>query len=186
MPRITFHPLTPDRWNDFETLFGKNGACGGCWCMSWRLSAKDFKQKQGDANRKSMKKIVAKEIPPGILAYDSNDAVGWIALSPREIFIRLEKSRVLAPVDTQPVWSVSCFFVRKDHRKQGLTVELLQAAAKFAKRNKAKILEGYPQELTQVLSPPFVWTGLASAFRAAGFEEVARRSATRPIMRLYL
>ncbi|HVZ15668.1 MAG TPA: GNAT family N-acetyltransferase [Terriglobales bacterium] len=186
MPRITFHPLTPDRWNDFETLFGKNGACGGCWCMSWRLSAKDFKQKQGDVNRRAMKRIVANEIPPGILAYDGNEAVGWIALSPREIFIRLEKSRVLAPVDTQPVWSVSCFFVRKDHRKQGLTVELLQAAAKVAKRNKAKILEGYPQELTQVLSPPFVWTGLASAFRAAGFEEVARRSATRPIMRLYL
>jgi len=186
MPQFTFHPLTSDRWPDFETLFGKNGACGGCWCMAWRLSSKDFKQKQGEPNRRAMRKIVATEIPPGLLAYEGKEPVGWIALSLREAFVRLEKSRVLAPVDDKPVWSVVCFFIRKDHRKQGLSVELLKAAAKLAKRHKAKILEGYPQELKKDLPAPFVWTGLASAFRKAGFKEVARRSKTRPIMRLEL
>lgn len=186
MTRFTFHPLTPDRWPDFELLFGKNGACGGCWCMAWRLPTKEFKQKQGEANRRAMKKIVATETAPGVLAYDGKEPVGWIAVAPRKAFVRLAGSRILAPVDDQPVWSVMCFFVRKDHRRQGLSVELLRAAAKFAKRNKAKVLEGYPQELTKDLPAPFVWTGLVSAFRRAGFEEAARRSPSRPIMRLVL
>jgi GNAT superfamily N-acetyltransferase len=154
--------------------------------MAWRLTSKGFKQKQGASNRRAMKKVVATQTPPGLLAYDDDEPVAWIALSPRETFVRLSSSKVLAPVDDKPVWSVVCFFVRKDHRKQGLTVELLQAAAKFAKRNRAKILEGYPQELNKDLPAPFVWTGLAPAFRKAGFEEVARRSPTRPIMRLEL
>jgi len=186
MSKLSFHPLTPDRWADFELLFGKNGACGGCWCMAWRLLPKDFKQKQGDGNRRAMKKIAETQTPPGLLAYDGREPVGWIALAPRETFVRLEGSKVLAPVDDRPVWSVTCFFVRKDHRKRGLMTELLKAASKFAKKNRAKILEGYPQDLKKELAPPFVWTGLISAFRKAGFEEVARRSATRPIMRLEL
>lgn len=186
MPEITFHPITPERWPDFETLFGKNGACGGCWCMAWRLLSKEFKQMQGDPNRRAMKKIVAAQTPPGVLAYEGKEPVGWISLGPRQDFVRLASSRILAPVDDQPVWAVICFFIRKDHRKQGLSTELLKAAAQFAKKNKAKILEGYPHELKKDLPPPFVWTGLVSAFRKAGFEEVARRSATRPIMRLAL
>lgn len=186
MPKLTFHPLTADRWHDFELLFGKNGACGGCWCMAWRLVPKEFKQQQGDSNRRAMKKIVSTRTPPGVLAYDGKEPVGWVAIAPREMFVRLEGSKVLAPVDDKPVWSIMCFFIRKDHRRQGLSVELLKAAGKFAKKNRAKIVEGYPQDLKKDLPAPFVWTGLTSAFRSAGFEEVARRSATRPIMRLCL
>ena len=154
--------------------------------MAWRLKSNDFKQKQGEPNRRAMKKIVNSGVPPGLLAYDGQDPVGWIALAPRETYVRLDSSKILAAIDDKPVWSVVCFFVRKDHRNHGLTVELLHAAAKFARKNRAKILEGYPQELKKDLPAPFVWTGLASAFRNAGFEEVARRSATRPIMRLEL
>jgi GNAT superfamily N-acetyltransferase len=186
MSKLTYHPLTPDRWSDFETLFGNNGACGGCWCMAWRLTTKEFKEKQGAPNHRAMKKIVQAQTPPGLLAYDGNEPVGWIAFAPREVFVRLQGSRILAPVDDQPVWSIVCFFIRKDHRNQGLSAELLKAAAKLAKKNKAKILEGYPHDLKKDLPPPFVWTGLVSAFHKAGFEEVARRSAARPIMRLKL
>ncbi|MGZ4816562.1 MAG: GNAT family N-acetyltransferase [Terriglobales bacterium] len=154
--------------------------------MAWRISRKEFSLKKGDGNRRAMKKIVSSQTSPGLLAYDGKEPIGWIALAPREVFVRLEDSKVLAPIDDTPVWSVVCFFVRKDYRKQCLTVELLQAASRFARKNKAKILEGYPQELSKELPAPFVWTGLASAFRKAGFEEVARRSKTRPIMRLQL
>jgi hypothetical protein len=49
------------------------------------------------------------------------------------------------------------------------------------------MLEGYPVEPREGLVPVvFVWTGLASAFRKAGFREVLRRSPTRPIFRLEL
>jgi GNAT superfamily N-acetyltransferase len=180
---ITFKPLTPARWQDFETLFGDNGACGGCWCMAWRLQNKAFQQNKGAGNKRAIKKVIEKGKPPGIVAYSGREPIGWISIAPRTEFVRLEGSKVLAPIDDQPVWSVSCFFVRKDFRQQGLTVELLNAAADFARKKGAKIVEGYPYDLNQKMAPPFVWTGLAAAFQKAGFKEAARRSKTRPIMR---
>jgi GNAT superfamily N-acetyltransferase len=180
---FTFKPLTPARWHDFETLFGINGACGGCWCMTWRQSNKDFQQKKGARNKRAMKKLVESGKPPGIIAYAGREPVGWISVAPREQFVRLQGSKVLAPVDDRPVCSVTCFFVRKDFRKQGLTIELLNAAAEFARQEGATILEGYPYDLKQDMPPPFVWTGLSASFEKAGFKEAVRRSKTRPIMR---
>ena len=136
--KFSFKPLTSDRWADFETLFGSNGACGGCWCMAWRLGNKEFQQRKGAGNKRAMKKLAAGKVPPGILAYAGDEAVGWISIAPRKEFVRLEKSRVLARVDEQPVWSVPCFFVRKDFRKRGLSTELLNAAAEFARKQGAK------------------------------------------------
>ena len=48
----------------------------------------------------------------------------------------------------------------------------------------AGIVEGYPTESTMENTPdPFIWTGTTSAFNKAGFQEVLRRSKSRPIMR---
>ena len=182
--RLTFHPLTPARWADFERLFGERGACGGCWCMWWRLKRSEFEQKKGAGNKRAMKAIVRKGDVPGIIAYAGKEPVGWCAVAPREDYGTLERSRILKPVDEQPVWSVVCFFVEKAHRDTGVSVELLEAAVAHAKRHGARIVEGYPVEPKQDRMPDaFAWFGLASAFERAGFEEVARRSPTRPIMR---
>ncbi len=180
---LTFKPLTPARWPDFEKLFGDNGACGGCWCMAWRRRPKDFRANSGTGNKRAFKKVVEKGTPPGILAYVGHEPVGWVSVAPRREFIRLEGSRVLAPLDDQPVWSATCFFIRKDFRNQGLTSKLLDAAAEFARKKGAKILEGYPYDVGGKQAPPFVWTGLLGSFANAGFQEAARRSRTRPIMR---
>ena len=187
LPGFAVHPLTPDRWEDFVTLFGRRGACGGCWCMMWRLTAPEFAKKKGPGNKRAMKPIVASGKIPGLLAYLGNEPVGWCAVGPREWYSRFERSRILKPVDDQPVWSVVCFFIAKPHRKKKLTVRLLQAAAEYAKTRGARIVEGYPTEPKQGSMPDvFAFVGLASAFRQAGFTEVARRSPTRPIMRRYL
>ena len=154
--------------------------------MAWRWKHSEFLQKKGAGAKRAFKKIVESGTPPGILAYSGKEPIAWIAIAPREQFVRLEGSRVLAPVDHQPVWSIPCFFVRKDFRHQGLSVQLLQAAADFARKQKARIVEGYPYDLDKEMPPPFVWTGLASSFERAGFTEAARRSKTRPIMRLEL
>jgi GNAT superfamily N-acetyltransferase len=184
--KFTFKPLTPERWKDFETLFGANGACGGCWCMAWRWQPKEFRQKKGDGAKRAFKKIVNGSVPPGLLAYAGKEAVGWVAIGPRTDYERLAGSKVLAPVDDQPVWCVPCFFIRKDYRNQGLSTELLKAAAVFAKRHKAKVVEGYPYDVEKKLPVVFVWTGLLGTYTKAGFKEVARRSDQRPIMRLSL
>jgi len=179
-----FAPLTPDRWKDLETLFGARGACGGCWCMAWRLAPKAFSAGKGECNRRAFMSVVKKGPPPGVLAYVGGEPVGWCAVAPRSAYPRLANSRVLAPVDDEPAWSVSCLFVTRAHRRKGLSAELLRAAAALAKSHGAGIVEGYPVDTRGKDQPaPFVWTGLPSAFLKAGFKEAARRSDTRPIMR---
>jgi GNAT superfamily N-acetyltransferase len=180
-----FRPLTTRNWADLERLFGPRGACAGCWCMWWRLERAKWGKQQGEKNRRAFQKIVATGGPTGVLAYLGREPVGWCAVAPRENYSRLARSRVLRPVDDQPVWSLTCFFVRKEHRRSGLTRQLLHAAVQYAVKHGAKIIEGYPQDPRRGEMPDaFAYTGFVSVFQEAAFEEVARRSATRPIMRL--
>jgi GNAT superfamily N-acetyltransferase len=181
---IDIVPATAARWKDLEGLFGARGACGGCWCMAWRKTKKEFDRDKGEANRKSLQALVKGGREPGLLAYADGEAVGWVAVAPREEYPRLGGSRVLAPVDDRPVWSVSCLFVRKGWRRRGLSVQLLEAAAEHAYARGAAIVEGYPVEVREGKLPdPFVWTGLLPAYLRAGYREAARRSPTRPIVR---
>jgi GNAT superfamily N-acetyltransferase len=181
---LEFHPLTPERWPDLEKLFGENGACGGCWCMWWRLTRSQFMKQRGKANREALKSIVESGDIPGILAFSDRHPVGWCAVAPRESFPSLERSRILKRVDDKPVWSVVCFFVAKSFRHKGITARLLEAAIEHVKGRGGKILEGYPVEPRNGKLPdPFAYTGVASAFLRSGFKEALRRSETRPIMR---
>jgi len=178
------HPLTLDRWDDFVGLFGPRGACAGCWCMYPRQTQAEFDTGKGAPNRRAMRRLVQREANPGLLGYVDGEAVAWCALGPREEYGRLARSRVLKPVDEQPVWSIVCLFVRKDQRGSGMSKRMLREAARYAAQQGGRILEGYPTEpRTDKMPDAFAWTGIASAFRAAGFVECARRSPTRPIMR---
>jgi len=60
------------------------------------------------------------------------------------------------------------------------------AAVEHARQRGARIVEAYPVDSTTRRADMSVYTGLASTFRELGFTEVARRSPTRPIMRLAL
>ncbi len=182
--RLKVRPATPARWSDLETLFGERGACGGCWCMAWRLRHKDYVAGKGARNRRALQKIVARGPAPGLIGYLGRKPVAWCAVAPRTEYAALSRSRVLAPVDAEPVWSISCLFVLRDCRRRGLSTRMLRAAVEFAASRGAKIIEGYPVVPHAERAPDaFLWTGIPSAFRKAGFEQVARRSASRPIMR---
>jgi GNAT superfamily N-acetyltransferase len=186
MKRISlrFHPVTPTRWPDLGELFGERGACGGCWCMFWRLPRKDFDAGKGPGNKKAFQGIVASGRRPGIIAYLGKEPIGWCAVAPREEYIALERSRILKPVDDEPVWSISCLFIKKPYRRKGVSAQLLRAAVDFAAKRGARVIEGYPVEPSMEKMPdPFLWHGVPSAFKAAGFKEVLRRSKSRPIMR---
>ena len=183
---LSFKPLKRNLWTDFEELFGPRGACAGCWCMFWKLRGKAFDEVRGYETRQMHKSIVDSGVPTGLLAYLHGEVVGWVAVEPRTAYERLAHSRVLKPVDEQPVWSVTCFFVAKRLRRQGITVELLKAAIDHVKLQGGRIVEGYPVETTGPMPAPFIYTGTASAFQQAGFQEVARRSPTRPIFRYFI
>lgn len=184
---IAIHPVTADRWADFAKLFGAKGACGGCWCMLWRLPRAAFEAGKGEKNRRAMQALIASGKIPGLLAYVGSQPVGWCSVAPREHFPALKNSRILQPVDAQPVWSISCLFVLKRFRQQGISVQLLRRAVAYVKQQGGKIVEGYPTEPKKDRLPDvFVWTGIASAYQKAGFKECLRRSATRPIMRFLI
>lgn len=184
LKKLIFLPATPARWPDLERLFGERGACGGCWCMAWRLRNIDWVAGKGARNKRAFRKMVKSGGRPGLLAYQGREPIAWCSLAPREQYLSLANSRVLKPVDDQPVWSVSCLFVLKRFRRAGVSSRLLRAAVEFAGKGGARIVEGYPVIPTMEKTPdPFIWTGVPSAFLKAGFREVARRSKTRPIMR---
>jgi GNAT superfamily N-acetyltransferase len=184
---LKYFPLTPDLWNDFETLFGERGACGGCWCMLWRLKRSEFESGKGDGNRNAMRAIVESGVVPGILAHAKGKPIAWCSVAPREDYPALERSRIMKKIDEIPVWSISCFFIDKAYRKQGVSTWLIQAAIDYVKRRGGNTLEAYPVEPKKKHTPPaFAWTGLASAFKKVDFIECARRSETRPIMRYYI
>jgi GNAT superfamily N-acetyltransferase len=181
---LTFHPLTIDGWKDLESLFGERGACGGCWCMWWRLKRSEFEQQKGKKNKAALKKIVKSGQAPGILAYSEGRPIAWCSIGPRDTFPALERSRVLKRIDDKPAWSIVCLFIARGFRKKGISSAIIKAAVAYAKRKGARIVEGYPIEPKKGRWPDaFVWTGVPSAYLKAGFKEVHRGSPTRPIMR---
>lgn len=182
--KLVFRAATPSRWKDIERLFGERGACGGCWCMAWRLSAREWEAGRGAKNKRALKRLVTAGKKPGVIGYLDREPIAWCAAARREAYPRLGRSRVLQRVDDEAVWSITCLFVAKAYRRQGVSVPLLRAVVEFARRQGARIVEGYPVVPTMKKTPdPFIWTGVPSIFERAGFREVMRRSRTRPIMR---
>src|SRR5215471_10781664 len=133
---LTIRPLTPDLWPALEDLFGKAGACNGCWCMYWRIGS-EYNQRPREKNRLALRRIVKQGPPPGLLAFDGERAVGWCQLTPRDDLGWLNRTRALERVDTVPVWCISCFYVRRGYRKQGVMSALIAAALKAAKHANA-------------------------------------------------
>ncbi len=185
--KLEIYPLDTKRWDDFEQLFGERGACGGCWCMYWRLKRSDFNQNKGQGNKLSVKVLVEKNENTGLLAYIDGEPAGWCALAPREVYLRLENSKVWKRIDDQPVWSIPCFFVAKAFRRKGILLELIKGAIQYCKFKGVKILEGYPVNPYAINIPDaFAYTGFPSVFEKAGFKVAEQRSSSKPIMRYYI
>lgn len=177
---FTIHPLTPDLWPALEDLFGEQGPVSRCWCMYWRIG-NDYRKRPRQENKEAFGELVKRGPPPGLLAFAGDLAVGWCQLTPRADLPWLDHTWRLKRVDEEPVWSLSCFYVRKGYRKKGVTAALIAAAVEAAKQAGAPALEAYP--LDADLSPSTSHTGYVSTFLRAGFEIVARHVPSRPIVR---
>lgn len=186
--KFTVHPLTRSRWADVEDLFGpEKGANSGCWCMWPRLAASDF-QAMGKERRKGAFKSCVQEGPvPGLLLYEKGLAIGWVSVSPRADVIRFEKAKASALEPCEKAskhYAITCFYVRPGHRKRGLMTDLAKAAIDYAKKKKAAALDVCPIDTDKPLMWGEGFVGIVSVFQELGFEEVARRSPRRPLMRL--
>lgn len=177
---LVVRELTPELWPALEDLFATTGPVGRCWCMYWRIGS-TYRDRSPDANKEAFRSVVYDGPPPGLLAFDDDIAVGWCQLTPRDALPTLDRTPRLKRVDDTPVWSISCFYIRKGYRRQGVTSTLIAAALETARRAGAVAVEAYP--LDGDLTPSASHTGYASTFERAGFTTVARHVPARPIMR---
>ena len=186
-PAWSVHPLTPERWADFERLFGRAGAYGGCWCMWFRQTGKEYENARGAENKQAMCDLVGSGEVPGLILYSGDEPAGWVSVEPRSAFPRLERSRAAKRIDDDEVWSVVCFFVHRKFRGQGAMRLLVEGAVEYARANGASIVEAYPKDLEQSRpTADAAYVGLLPVFLDLGFLEVARHVKGRPLVRLEL
>lgn len=187
LQELTVVPLTPERWEDFETLFGEHGAYGGCWCMWWRVTRSEFEKNQGEGNRLAMRRIVESGEVPGVLAYCRGEAIAWCSIAPRGRFASLNRSPVLRPIDPLPVWSLVCLFVARAYRGQGVTEALVRGAVAYARAQGARVVEAYPTiPQAKKLAPVSSFMGVPEIFERAGFVECSRPSRQKAILRYFI
>jgi GNAT superfamily N-acetyltransferase len=184
---IKVQPLAVQNWGLFEELLGERGGCGGCWCMTHRLRAAEFEKNKYQGNKKLLYELVERGDLVGLLGIYKDKALAWLSFAPRSQFIRFEKSRIYKPVDDQPVWSITCFFIKKEYRNRGMSLLMIEAAKAYARKHDIKILEAYPvKPYSDKMPAAFAWTGIFSTFQKAGFKIVASSSESKPVMRYYV
>src|SRR5690348_1969067 len=140
---LTIYSLTPDRLPALEDLFGAGGPVSRCWCMYWRIGD-SYRKRPCEDNKADFEALVKNGPPPGLLAYDGDLCVGWCQLTPRDDLPWLDRTWRLKRVDDVPVWSLSCFYIRKGYRKKGVTAALIEAAVDAARKAGAPAVEAYP------------------------------------------
>jgi len=181
---LDIHPLTPERLPDLGSLFGQGGDPKWCWCAFYRIRQIDFASASAESNREVLERAVettaTEDRAPGLIAYRDGEPVGWVSVGPRDDYDRLKHSRILAPVDDRPVWSIVCFVVARRARKQGMANALLDAAVAYAREHGATLVEGYPVDTAAGrVSAASAYKGTLGMFERAGFEVAARRQANR-------
>jgi GNAT superfamily N-acetyltransferase len=182
---VTFKPLSKNTWTDLQTLFGKKGACGGCWCMYWRLPHKQYETNKGQGNKERLKSLIHQQEHLGVVAFDSNSPIAWCSASPKSKLPRLNTSRLFKnKVENKGGWSITCLYVHKDYRGRGMSGKLISAAADYAFGNGATNIEAYPIIPKSKLPAVFAWVGFVKSFEQAGFKKIVQVSDTRVLMQL--
>lgn len=185
-------PLTPALWPAFEELFGKQGACFGCWCTYFRLAPAERRSVTQGGKKALIRTRIEAGPPPGLLALRDGAAIGWMQIGPRADVPEWNGARraSAAPdpgdVNDPRAWAVSCFFVRKEARGTGVSHSLVAGGVEYARRNGARIVDACPIRLSQDTSRMGLFVGSARVFERAGFSVVTERRKGRPLMRLEL
>lgn len=190
--RLTTKELVPKLWSKVETLFGKQGACGGCWCQAWRIEkGEKWDEVKGAVAKRRLRKGILNGTVDAVIAFDGEIPIGWCTFGPRDSFPRLNRARSLQCSDSSAVWSLPCFFVIRGYREKGVAKVMIQHALRIMKARGVEIAEGYPSKPDRNgrYIAAFSWTGTISLFEKAGFVNVGnpeggkrrvRKQITRP------
>jgi GNAT superfamily N-acetyltransferase len=187
---ITVKPATKSRFDDVATILGpKNPASNVCWCLSHRVDSKTNQELVGAARGEYVRKLCARKVSPGVLAYDGDEVVGWAAVAPRSE-LPFERSTKIPHVDDLAVWSVWCIRVRPGHRGEGISHALLGGAVDYARSKGAPAVEGYPVDNKgKKVDTTMAYVGTRGLFEKCGFTKASDTDAVaggfpRVVMRL--
>ena len=172
--KIKVKPVDKKTWVDFETLFKSKGGPSYCWCMAWRMTKDELKYNNSISRKQFIKRRVWSKTPIGLLAYVDQEPIAWCSIAPRETYQRLGGDERL-----EDVWSIACFFIKKEYRDQGLIDVLIENAKRYARKNGAKYLEAYPVETD---SPSYRFMGFIQTFEKADFNFVKKAGTRRNVM----
>jgi GNAT superfamily N-acetyltransferase len=160
-------------FDDVRTMVGpKRPDANVCWCLSYRLPSKENRGLAGPARGERVRQLM-RDGPPGVLAYDGDEVVGWGAVA-RRAQTSFARARAIPHIDELPVWSVWCIRVRPGHRGEGISHHVLRGAVEFARAQGAPAIEGYPVDNRgEKVDLTMAYAGTRSLFEKAGFVKAA-------------
>lgn len=168
--KLIIKPLTLDTWPAFDALVDEhNGVFGGCWCLSFHPKVRGLDYEQRRAAKKA---LVAKGHAHAALVYEEEACLGWCQFgTPAELPEIKNKKNYDATRTAEPApWRITCFFVDRHHRKQGVADAALQGALREIARLGGGVVEAYPEDTSgKMVSPTFLHAGTLSMFEQAGF-----------------
>ncbi len=161
-------------FEDVATMVGpKRPDANVCWCLSYRISSKENQALAGTERGELVRHLCSEDPPPGVLAYDGDQVVGWAGVHPRADTSFARNHRI-PHVDDLAVWSVWCLRVRPGHRGKGISHRLLAGAVAFARDNGAPAIEGYPVDNRGAkVDLTMAYVGTRALFEKAGFTKAA-------------
>lgn len=177
---LSFRPVTPETQADFEALFDAPGGPKYCWCMAFRATPDEVKTKRSVEGRGQILARVAAGIPIGLIGYRDGSPAAWVSVGPKSSFRRLGGPPAKPG---EVIWSLSCMYVPRKLRGEGIAHKLIGAAIAEARRQGATSLEAYPVDPG---SPSYRHMGFVPAFERAGFVHVGEEGSRRHVMRLAL
>jgi hypothetical protein len=183
MPRFLIRELASETWPDFVRIVEKhNGVWGGCWCVAFHLKS-GGSNRTAEQNRTDKERLVRANRSHAALVYDEADVVGWCQFGlPAELPARMGGFRRLgiAPPD----WRITCFFVDRDRRKEGIADAALAGALRIIAANGGGSVDGYPVATREKpYSNSFLWGGTESMFAEAGFSPIGALGTSKMVMR---
>jgi GNAT superfamily N-acetyltransferase len=162
------------RFDDVASILGpRNPDATVCWCLSHRLDSRTNRSLAGRARGEYVRDLCAREVAPGVLAYDDGEVAGWAAVAPRSE-LPFARSRKIPHVDDLPVWSIWCIRVASGHRGKGISHALLAGAVDYARAQGAPAAEGYPVDNQgRKVDVTMAYVGTRGLFEKAGFVKAA-------------
>ena len=88
---VEIHPLTPERWPDLRAAVRAARRLRRLLVHVLARRARRVQGRQGEGNKRALRRIVDEGESPGVLAYRGGEPVGWCSIAPRSEFASLNR-----------------------------------------------------------------------------------------------